>query len=405
MIYLDYSATTPLDPMVYKAMAPYFNKQFYNPASIHSLGQATLKDVEDARYVIADLLGASGTEIVFTSGATEANNLALVGLVKALKNQSDKRKHIISTVIEHSSILEPLNQLKKQGYKIDLLPVDKNGLVSLKTLSTKITNDTLLVTIGFVNSEIGSVQAIDRIGRMIRKINQHRYATWLKTSPRKRGDRPGKIYFHTDATQAFNVVDCKVNKLHVDLMSLSGHKIYGPKGIGLLFVKQATPLIAQQWGGHQERNLRSGTLNVPGIIGLTKAMIIADKQRSLFNKKIKTWRNYFIKEILKANKKILLTVNDLESISPMHASLIFPEVLGDALLLALDENGLAASVGSACASGDLSASPVIKSLGYKQAYLASALRFTFGRTMTLAQTKDAVKIVLESYKATLQRRV
>jgi len=402
MIYLDYSATTPLDPKVLKAMAPFFSVAFANPASIHSLGQTALKAVEDARYEIADLIGAKGSEIVFTSGATEANNLALRGTLEALALKGDKRKHIITTAIEHSSILEPLHDLKLKGYKIDYLGVDKNGLVSLSNLSKTITEETVLISIGYVNSEVGTIQPVDRFGRLIKKLNARRYSTWLKLSPRKRGDKPRPIYFHTDATQAFNVVPCKINKLHVDLMSLSGHKVYGPKGIGLLFVRRNTPLKPQQLGGHQERNLRSGTLNVPGIVGLAKALSLADNKRDFFNAKISHLRDDFIKKLLKLEPSLITTVNR-QFISPMHANIIFPQVQGDALLSALDEKGISVSTGSACASGDITSSHVLKALGYESAIASSALRFTFGRLTTNQEVSRSVKLIKDAYRLCLSR--
>lgn len=402
MIYLDYSATTPLDKKVLRAMIPYFSNNFANPASIHTPGQRALKAVEDARYKIAELLNAKGSEIVFTSGATEANNLALRGTLEALALKGDKRKHIITTAIEHSSILEPLNNLKLKGYKIDYLGVDKNGLVSPSNLNKIITDDTILVSIGFVNSEIGTIQPIDRLGRLIKKINIRRYETWLKLSPRKRGDKPQPIYFHTDATQAFNVIACNTSKLHVDLMSLSGHKIYGPKGIGLLFVRRNTPLKPQNFGGHQERNLRSGTLNVPAIVGLGQAMLIAEKNRNLFNNKILKLKNNFIKQLSRLVPNLTVTINQ-EFASSMHANIIFPGIQGDVLLSALDEKGIAVSTGSACASGNLEASPVLIALGYEPNLAQSALRFTFSRLTTTDEINKAVIIIAKAYQVCLAR--
>jgi cysteine desulfurase len=400
MIYLDYSATTPVDKKVLQKMTPYFTEIFANPASIHTSGQTALKAVEDARYKIADLISAHGSEIIFTSGATEANNLALRGILKAAKNKGDQRQEIITSSIEHDSILEPLNYLSKEGYKIIHLPVNKQGLVEISKLQQAINENTILVSLGLVNSEIGSIQPINRFGRMIKKLNQHRYSTWLKTSPRKRGDKPKPIYFHTDATQAFNSLECNVLKLHVDALSLSGHKLYGPKGSGLLFLKRNTPLEALQYGGHQERNLRSGTLNVPGIIGLAEAMVIANKERKNFVNKVSGLRNYFVKKITKLIPQAILTV-DLKNVSPTHAHFLFPGVTGDALLVALDELGVAVSTGSACASGDISISHVIRALGYKEALARSALRFTLGKTTNKKELDQAALLTLKAYKKCL----
>lgn len=396
MIYLDYSATTPLDPAVLKKMLPYFSRDFANPASIHSLGQAALKAVEDARHSIASIIGAKATEIVFTSGATEANNLALQGVIKALRSKGDKRGHIITSAIEHDSILEPLHALEKYGCKITRLPVNKEGMVNPENLRQAITDDTVLVTIGYVNSEIGSVQAIDKLGRLIRKINDKRQNDWQNASARKRGKKPRPIYFHTDATQAFNAFSCKANYLNVDLMSLSGHKVYGPKGIGLLYVKRDTPLEALQYGGHQERNLRSGTLNVPAIIGLAEALKIAERLRPKYNTAVKKVRNAFVKEVLKLIPQAKLSIA-LNNNSPFHANLLFPGLAGDALLVTLDELGVAASTGSACASGDLDASHVVSALGYKSEIARSALRFSFGRSSTVKEAKLAAKKLKKAY--------
>jgi len=396
MIYLDHSATTPLDPAVLKKMLPYFSRSFANPASIHSLGQAALKAVEDARYNIASIIGAKATEIVFTSGATEANNLALQGLIKALRSKGDKRGHIITSAIEHDSILEPLHMLERYGCKITRLPVNKEGIVSPENLRKAIREDTVLVTIGFVNSELGSVQAIDKLGRVIRKLNEKRQNDWQNTAGRKRGAKPRPIYFHCDATQAFNSFSCKANYLNVDLMSLSGHKVYGPKGIGLLYVKRDTPLEAIQYGGHQERNLRSGTLNVPAIIGLSEALKTAERLRPKYVRTVKKIRNAFVKEVLKLIPEAKLTI-PLNNNSPCHANLLFPGVSGDSLLLALDEMGVAASTGSACASGDLDASHVIAALGYKENIARSALRFSFGRSSTLKEAKLAANKLKKAY--------
>jgi len=396
MIYLDYSATTPTDPAVLKKMLPYFSSVFANPASIHSLGQAALKAVEDARCTIGEMIGAKQSEIVFTSGATEANNLALQGLIKSLRSKGDKRSHIITSAIEHDSILEPLHALERFGCTISRLPVNKEGIVSPESLGKAITDDTVLVTIGYVNSEIGSVQAIDKLGRLIRKINEKRQQDWQNAPSRARKAKPRPIYFHTDATQAFNAFSCKANYLNVDLMSLSGHKAYGPKGIGLLYIKRDTPIEALQFGGHQERNLRSGTLNVPGIIGFAEALLQAEKQRKKYSAHVSKIRNSFVKKALSLVPEAKLTIN-LKNSSPSHAHIIFSGATGDALLLALDELGVSVSTGSACASGDLEASHVLKALGYSEIEAQSALRFTFGRTTTLKDAEKAAKTLKKAY--------
>lgn len=397
MIYLDYSATTPLDPAVLKKMLPYFSNTFANPASIHTPGQNALKAVEDARHSIANILNCKATELIFTSGATEANNLALQGLCKAARNKGDKRNEIITTAIEHDSILEPLAQLEKWGYVIKKLPVNKSGLVDPEKLSKMLSEKTLLVSIGYVNSEVGVLQSITKFGRIIRKINESRSNNWQRLNPRKRGDKPRPIYFHTDATQAFMVASGDVSQLNVDLLSLSGHKIYGPKGIGLLFIKRDTPLEALQYGGHQERNLRSGTLNVPGIIGLAQALEITEKNRNIFNKRTARLRDRLVKKIMHSVPETILTTDRTVS-SALNANFIFSGVEGDALLVALDELGVAVSTGTACASGDLDASPVLRAMGYSEEFARSAIRFSLGRQTTETEVDKTAALVLKALK-------
>ncbi len=402
MIYLDYSATTPLDPAVLKKMLPYFSRDFANPASIHSVGQSVLKAVEDARHDLAKVLDLKASELIFCSGATEANNLAIQGLAKALRAKGDKRNHIITSVIEHDSILEPLHALEKYGYKVTCLPVNKDGVISLGSLEAAITDQTMLVSIGFINSEVGSIQPLSKIGRLIRKINERRMKEWLNTQTRKRGVKPQPIYFHSDATQAANYFSCSAKLLNVDMLSFSGHKVFGPKGIGLLTVKRDTPLEALLYGGHQERNLRSGTLNVPAIIGFADAFVRAQKNYKKSNLAVTLLKNYFARELKKAIPQIKESIN-LGSVSASHANFLFKGVSGDALVAALDEVGVAASTGSACASGDLSASHTITGLGYNEQEARSALRFTLSRLNTKKELKIAVTRIKQAYKNSIQR--
>lgn len=402
MIYLDYSATTPLDSAVLKKMLPYFSRDFANPASIHSVGQSALKAVEDARHEFAKVLNLKASELIFCSGATEANNLALQGLAKALRGKGDKRNHIITSSIEHDSILEPLHALEKYGYTITRLPVNKEGVISLSSLEHAITDETMLVSIGFVNSEVGSIQPVSKIGRLIRKINERRMKEWLNTQTRKRGARPQPIYFHSDATQAANYFSCSAKLLNVDMLSFSGHKVFGPKGIGLLTVKRDTPLEALLYGGHQERNLRSGTLNVPAIIGFAEAFVRAQKNYKKSATEVTILKNYFARELKKAIPQIKESIN-LSNASAAHANFLFTGVGGDALVAALDEAGVAASTGSACASGDLSASHTITSLGYTESEARSALRFTLSRLNTKKDLKTAVKRIKQAYTKAIQR--
>lgn len=395
MIYLDYAATTPVDPEVLKKMLPFFSKDFANPASIHTQGQYALKAVDDARYNIAKILKITGNEIVFTSGATEANNLSLKGL--ALNYSNLKKVHIITTKIEHSSILEPCAYLKSRGAKITYLPVDSKGLVHPEDVIKAILPETCLVSIGYVNSEVGIIQPIKKIGRLLKKYNEQQKKLWLNTQTRKRGTKPQPILFHSDATQALQFLNCEPNFLHLDLMSLSGHKIYGPKGIGLLYIRANTVLQPILHGGHQERNLRSGTVNVPAVVGFVKALEIANKQASSVIKKLNSLRNYFYTIIRKQLPEIILNTPLLES-APSHLNLSFPGLEGDLVQASLDEQGVAISTGSACASGDISTSHVLLAMTHNPDIARSALRFTFGKHTTKTEVEKAALIFIKNIK-------
>ena len=278
-IYLDYAATTPVDPKVIRAMRPYFKRDFGNASSIHGFGQKALAAIDDARQKAADFLGCESEEVVFTGSATEANNLAIFGLAK-------KGDHIITTQIEHHAVLEPCRELEKWGVEVTYLPVDKDGLVKVSDVEKAIKPNTTLVSIMYANNEIGTVQPIAEIGELIKRF--------------KIQDSRFKILFHTDAVQAANYLDCDVKKLGVDLLTISGHKIYGPKGAGALFVKKGTPLKSLIYGGGQEHGLRSGTENVPGIVGLAQAVQELQNPKVQLNHiRIKHSRDRLIKMILK----------------------------------------------------------------------------------------------------------
>ena len=271
-IYLDHSATTPVDKKVLTAMLPYFKNKFGNPSSIHTFGQEAMAAVDKAREQTAGFLNCEIDEIIFTSGATESDNLAIKGLIKALRKQGGERPHIITSIIEHSAVLESFAELAKEGVEATYLPVKANGVADVEKFKQAIKDNTALVSIMHVNNEVGSIQPIRAMGKIIKKINESRLKEWQNKKPFERGEKPRKIYFHTDATQAPSFVNCDVKWNYVDLLSLSAHKIYGPKGVGALYVKSGTPIAALQTGGHQEKNLRNGTLNVPGIVGLGEAL-------------------------------------------------------------------------------------------------------------------------------------
>jgi len=401
-IYLDHSATTPMDERVLKAMQPYFSSKFGNPSSIHGFGQVAIAGVDQAREQVAKFLNCSPDEIIFTSGATESDNLAIKGIIKALKKQGMKREkmHIITSLVEHDAILEPLMEQEKKGLQVTHLQVDKSGVVDIEKFKKAIKDNTVLVSVMYVNSEVGSIQPIREIGKIIKKINEQRLNDWKKCRTRDRGDssttlrasKPQPIYFHTDATQAVNFLDCDVKRLHCDLLSLSGHKIYGPKGVGALYVKLGTPLEAVQRGGHHEGNLRSGTLNVTGIVGLGVAVQLAGQEQTKNNLKITKLRDMLVDKIMKNIPDVILNT-DREQATPAHAHFSFLGVEGESILIALDLEGIAVSTGSACAAKDLKASHVLLAMGIKPEIAHNSIRFSLGKHNTEAEIKKVIKIL------------
>ena len=393
-IYLDHSATTPTDKKVLAAMMPYFSEKFGNPVSIHGFGQEAIAGADKAREQVAVFLNCASDEIIFTSGATESDNLAIKGIIKGLKKQgiSREKMHIITSLIEHDAVLEPLMEQEAKGMKITHLPVKANGVVDVEKFKKAIKDNTVLVSVMYVNSEVGSIQPIREIGEIIKKINESRLNEWKKCRTKDRGGKPQPIYFHTDATQAINFRNCDVKRLNCDLLSLSGHKIYGPKGVGALFVKLGTPLKSVQLGGHHERNLRSGTLNVPGIVGLGAAIELVGKEQEKNNKKIAKLRDMLMDGIMKNIPDVILNI-DRENVTPSHAHFSFLGVEGESILIALDLEGIAVSTGSACASNDLKASHVLLAMGIKPEIAHNSIRFTLGKGTTEAEIKKVIKVL------------
>jgi len=372
-IYFDHAATTPIDPEVKRAMLPYLDKKFGNPSSIfHYAGQEAYKAIESSRNKIAQFLNCQPEEIIFTSGGTESDNLALKGIFEALKN---KGNHIITSSIEHHAVLSTCEYLEKYHQaKITYLPVNRYGLVNLIDLEKAINSKTILISIMYANNEVGTIEPIAEIGRLLKDIN-------LK--------RKNKIFFHTDAVQAIGMLDCDVSKLGVDALSFSGHKIYGPKGIGALYLKKGTPLIPQLQGGGQEKGRRAGTENVAGIVGLGKAIEIIRKKKNSLNK-IQKLRDCLIKGILTKIPGIILTGHPQKRL-PNNASFCIKNVEGEALLISLNESGIAASSGSACTSGSLEPSHVLLAMGIKPEIAHGSLRLTLGQD----NTKDDINYLLE----------
>ncbi|MBU4347566.1 cysteine desulfurase [Patescibacteria group bacterium] len=392
-IYLDHSATTPMDKKVLAAMLPYFKNKFGNPSSIHSFGQEALAGVDKARERLAEFLNCGPDEIIFTSGATESDNLAIRGVIKALRAQGVKNPHIITSLVEHDAVLEPCLELEKEGIEVTFLPVKPNGVVDVAQFKKAVKDNTVLVSVMYVNSEAGSIQPIKEIGKIIKKINESKLKEWGKNRPVDRGMKPQPIYFHTDAVQAVNFLNCDTKHLHVDLLSLSGHKIYGPKGVGALYVKSGTPIKATQLGGHHERNLRSGTLNAPGIVGLGEAVKQLDKKTvEKNNAKIAKLRDMLADGVMKNIPKVILNT-DRENATPAHAHFSFLGAEGESILISLDLAGIAVSTGSACASGSLKASHVLLAMGIPKEIAHNSIRFTLGKHTTEAEIKKAIKIL------------
>jgi len=385
-IYLDHGATTPVDKKVLLEMMPYFSEKYGNASSLHRFGKDTLDTVEKSRLQLARFFGAEAEEIFFTSGATEANNLAVKGIVKAYyaKNKNDysvSKPHIITTSFEHHCVLESCQTLEKENLaKVSYILPQKDGLMRVSDIEKAIQKNTLLISAMYVNNEIGTVQPIAEIGKIVKKNN-------LKKSLEK------KIFFHTDATQAVNYFDCKVEKLGVDMLSLSAHKIYGPKGVGALYVKKGTPIKPILNGGGQEKGLRSGTTNSCGIIGFGKAVaLLSDKKNAQKNKETLELRNFLIEKILKEIPDSRLN-GSREKRSPNNANFSFKNVEGESLLMMLDAEGLACSTGSACSSSSLEPSHVLLSIGLLPEEAHGSLRITLGRQNTQKEIENAVKII------------
>ena len=385
-IYLDHGATTPVDKKVLLEMMPYFSEKYGNASSLHSFGKDALDAVEKSRLQLARFFGAEAEEIFFTSGATEANNLAVKGIVKAYyaKNKNDysvSKPHIITTSFEHHCVLESCQTLEKENLaKVSYILPQKDGLVRVSDIEKAIQKNTLLISAMYVNNEIGTVQPIAEIGKIVKKNN-------LKKSLEK------KIFFHTDATQAVNYFDCKVEKLGVDMLSLSAHKIYGPKGVGALYVRKGTPIKPILNGGGQEKGLRSGTTNSCGIIGFGKAVaLLSDKKNAQKNKETLELRNFLIEKILKEIPDSRLN-GSREKRSPNNANFSFKNVEGESLLMMLDAEGLACSTGSACSSSSLEPSHVLLSIGLLPEEAHGSLRITLGRQNTQKEIENAVKII------------
>jgi len=353
-VYLDYAATTPTDPLVVQAMQPYFYDKFGNPSSIHFFGQEAKKAIEEARSKIAHFLGAKEEEIIFTSGGTESDNFALFGVLWA---NSAKGNHIVTTALEHHAVLEPANFLEKQGFKVTYVRPDSDGLISPDSIAQAITDKTVLVSVMHANNEIGTIQPLDEIGRITRDKG---------------------VYFHTDAVQTVGHIPINVNELNLDLLSLSAHKFYGPKGVGCLYVRKGTRIQAYLRGGGQERHRRASTENLPGIVGLGRAIDLCKDRMQDEAQEQTRLRDKLISEIQKRIDHVYLNGHATKRL-PNNVNFSIEYIEGESMLLNLDMLGFAASTGSACTSGDLEPSHVLLAIGRPHALCHGSIRLTLGR--------------------------
>lgn len=376
IIYLDHSATTPVRPEVLEAMLPYFSLGFGNPSSIYTIGQEARKAVDDAREQAARILGARMSEIVFTSGGTESDNTALKGAAFALRHTGS---HIITTAIEHHAVLHTCHQLEQFGFDVTYIPVDEYGIVDPQSIARAITDETVLVSVMMANNEIGTIQPVAEIARIVKAEAQRRSRT---------------IVMHTDAVQAAGFIDINVRDLGVDLMSLSAHKIYGPKGVGLLYVKRGTPFEAQNAGGGQERQRRSGTENVPGIVGMSEALRLAASEREQVAARCLRLRDKLIDGIFDSIDRVHLNGHPTQRL-PNNVNISFEDIEGEPVLLGLDFAGVCASSGSACSSASLEPSHVLLAIRRSAELAQGSLRITLGRDNTDADVDYLLAVLPE----------
>lgn len=364
-IYLDHSATTPVDHEVLDAMIPFLTEKFGNASSIHFYGQEARSAIDKARHQVAEIIAARPNEIVFTSGGTESNNLAVRGFVQANEKYG---KHIITSAIEHSAVKNVCEDLEKRGFEVTYLPVYEDGIVKIGDVQNAIRPDTILISIMTANNEIGTIQPVEEIGKLIRK-------------QRENGK---KIWFHTDAVQAVGKIPVNVEEIGCDLLSISAHKLYAPKGIGALYVRRGTRLQKQNIGGHQERELRGGTESVPHIVAFGKACELANNNLIEISNHLRMLRDKFEDGIAEIVTDFVFNGNRDKRI-PSISNISFRFIEGEALLINLDLQGIAVSTGSACSSGSLEPSPIIRAIGRNDELARGAIRFSFGKDNSIEE--------------------
>ncbi|MGA9099052.1 MAG: cysteine desulfurase NifS [Methanotrichaceae archaeon] len=373
-IYMDHSATTPVAPEVLEVMLPYFSEKFGNASSLHSFGLEAKEALEASREKVAKLLGANTEEIIFTSGGTESDNLALKGI--AYRNR-EKGKHIITTTIEHPAILEVCRKLENQGFEVTYLPVTDEGFVDPGTLESAIRKDTILISAMHANNEIGTIQPLKEIGKIAAERD---------------------IYFHTDAVQSAGKIPIDVNDMGLDLLSLSAHKLYGPKGVGTLYVRKGTRIESITQGGGHERNLRSGTENISGIVGLAKAAELAQQVMGEEAERLTKLRDILAKQVLDSVLDCWIN-GSMANRLPSNLNFSFKFIEGESLLLFLDSKGIAVSTGSACSSKKLEPSHVLLALGLSPVDCHGSLRITLGRS----NTEEEINYVAGAIKEAVER--
>jgi cysteine desulfurase len=379
-LYFDHAATTPVDPKVLQAMRTYWNDKFHNPSSLYEVARSLRQDLQAARHKVAQLMGARAVEIIFTAGATEANNLAIFGTV--LSHPDAK---VVTTTIEHESILAPIASLKKAGWQVEQVPVGRDGIVDINKLAKAIDNRTVLVSVMYANNEIGTIQPIAKIGQLVRQVRSQR-----------RHKLP--LNLHSDGAQAPNYLDLHVNRLNVDMLTLNGSKIYGPKQSGCLYVKSGTQLEPIIYGGGQERGLRSGTENVPADIGFAEALDIALKMRKSESKRLVALRDSFIRRVLNEIDGVQLNGDAVKRL-PNNINFIIAGVKGETLVHYLDSVGILVATGSACSANNNQPSHVLRAIGLSKAAVDSSLRITMGRSTT----KPALEYLFRQLKTAVNK--